>query len=644
MKKSTMLKIVAIIGTSVFLVLSFTGCGSNGDGFLAPGMLSPGPGSGPGPGTINLPIAKAGADQYVASAATVTLDGSQSYDPNGTALTYSWKFDLTPAGSSAVLSDATAVNPTFRADRPGLYQVYLVVSNGSLASNPDSVDIIASNDAPIANAGTDQSVNVSDLVMLDGSASSDPNGDSLTYQWTLDKPWNSSAVLSDANAVNPTFTPDASGTYTLYLRVYDGTAYSSFSDTIRVTALTTAVANAGPDQYKTTGSSTVITLDGSGSHDSAGRPMTYAWSFTRKPAGSTATLSDPASVTPTFMADLEGKYELSLQIFYNGCANSWPDTVTVVVITDKPVAGLPFKVIDAEYSKQLDRIIMVSGTPSNQIHIYDPITNTDQTVDLSAVPTSVSVSPDGLHAAIGHDSIITYADLVSKSVVTTLQAGGGDILDIVLAGNGYIYALRNPFIAVNISTGAVTAWTNGAGIKARLHPSGMALYTTIGYAALKFDISSGPLVYLYSSNNIPGRYYNVGDDIWMTEDGTSLITQSGNIFNASSGSTNDMMTPKTYFSLQSQYVSDSLVAARLALIPMTQVYANMSIDDTELWTFDHYFGLIRSDALPRFVTGGRNYPGHGKFVFFDSTGAKMFIVMQADAASGLQNDFAVTTY
>ena len=70
----------------------------------------------------------------------------------------------------------------------------------------------------------------------------------------------------------------------------------------------------------------------------------------------------------------------------------------------------------------------------------------------------------------------------------------------------------------------------------------------------------------------------------------------------------------------------------------------MSIDDTELWIFDHYFGFIRSDALPRFVTGGSNYPGHGKFVFFDSTGAKMFVVMQADAASGLQNDFAVTTY
>jgi hypothetical protein len=119
--------------------------------------------------------------------------------------------------------------------------------------------------------------------------------------------------------------------------------------------------------------------------------MTYAWSFTRKPTGSTAALSDPTAVHPSFTADLEGTYALNLQIFYNGYVNSLLDTVTVVVITNRPVAGLPFKVIDAEYSKQLDRIVMISGSPSNQLHIYDPMGDLDQTVDLSALPTSVSI-------------------------------------------------------------------------------------------------------------------------------------------------------------------------------------------------------------------------------------------------------------
>ncbi len=643
MKKSIIARTLAMVGPGIVLFLSLAGCGSNGDGFLEPGALGPGPG--PGSGPINtLPVANAGADQYVASGATVTLDGSKSYDPNGTALTYSWQFDSKPAGSSAVFSDASSVNPTFRADLAGLYTVSLTVSDGSLVSNPDTVNITAVNTPPVANAGPDQNVDVGVTVTLDGSGSYDPNGDPLTYYWTMQAPGNSTAVLSDSHAVKPSFTPNVAGIYTFYLTVYDGMAYSIAARVV-VTVSLTAVANAGPDQYKTTGPSTVVTLDGSGSYDSAGRPMTYAWSFMRKPAGSSATLSDPSSVNPTFTADVEGKYELSLQIFYNGYANSLPDTVTVVVITDRPIVGLPFEVIDAEYSKQLDRIIMVSGTPSNQLHIYDPVANVDQAVDLSALPTSVSVSPDGLHAAIGHNGIISYADLVSKSVVTTLQTGGGNIADIVLAGNGYVYALQNPSVWVNISTGAVTAWNNGAGMKARLHPSGLALYTTLGYAALKFDISSGAPVYLYSSDNIPGLLYYVGNDIWMTEDGTSLITQSGNVFAASSGSTNDMMQPKTSLSLQSQYVADSSAAVQIAAIPLAQLNVNPTIDDTEVWMYDdQYFAFQKSIALPHFIANGSDYPGHGKFVFYNSSGTNMFVIMQADVAAGLVNDFGIVKY
>ena len=543
-------------------------------------------------------------------------------------------------GSKAAISPISAISVKIEvdADGDGVYEIRNTYAWSNLAG-PRTSD-----DSPIANAGPNQSVDVETLVTLDGSGSSDPNGDSLTYSWTMQAPGNSTAVLSDSHAAKPTFTPNVPGVYTFYLSVNDGTLNSTFTASVVVSVSLTAVANAGPDQYKTTGPSTIITLDGSGSYDKAGRPMTYAWSFTRTPQGSTATLSDPSSVHPTFTADIEGKYELSLQIFYNGYANSLPATVTVVVITNRPVVPLPFKVIDAEYSKPLDRIIMVSGTPSNQLHIYDPVANVDQTVDLSALPQCVSVSPDGLYAAVGHSGTISYVDLVSKAMVKTLAVGGGDVADIVLAGNGYVYALQNPFIGVDISTGTVTPWNNGAGIKARLHPSGTVLYTTAGYAALKFDISSGSPVYLYSSDNIPGLTYKVGNDIWITEDGTSLITQSGNIFSASSGSTNDMMAPIAYISLQSQYVSDSSAAAQVAFIPIPQVYANMSVDDTELWISDHYFEFLKSIALPHFMSGGSDYPGHGKFVFYNSSGTGMYVIMQADATSGLVNDFGMVKY
>jgi len=67
-------------------------------------------------------------------------------------------------------------------------------------------------------------VDVDTEVTLDGSGSSDPDGDDITYSWTLDTPSGSNASLSDPGAVQPTFTPDVQGDYTATLEVSDGDA------------------------------------------------------------------------------------------------------------------------------------------------------------------------------------------------------------------------------------------------------------------------------------------------------------------------------------------------------------------------------------------------------------------------------------
>jgi RHS repeat-associated protein len=276
------------------------------------------------------PIANAGTNQTAAFGQLIELDGSGSTDVDGDALTYQWSLTTVPAGSSAALSDATSIRPTFTPDVNGLYVAQLIVSDTSSASDPDTTTVLIAdqpvNQKPVAEAGTPRTVGIGETVTLDGSLSSDPNGDPLTYQWSLTPPPGSAAVLSDPTAAQPTFVADIFGNYVAQLIVNDG-AENSAPDTVTISTLNSApVAHAGSDRAVAPG--TTVTLDGSASFDADNVPISYSWSLVTRPAGSAAVLSSTTTVNPSFVADTNGVYVAQL-IVSDGELSSEPDTVAV---------------------------------------------------------------------------------------------------------------------------------------------------------------------------------------------------------------------------------------------------------------------------------------------------------------------------
>ena len=178
---------------------------------------------------------------------------------------------------------------------------------------------------------------MSGTVHLDGTLSSDPDGDPLTFAWSFQSvPSGSAPVLSNPASVAPSFIADRFGEYVVQLVVSDG-GLSSVADTVKVSTLNSAaVANAGPDQTAFVGNS--VTLSGNGSHDVDGNALTFSWSFTSKPPGSVASLSDSHSVSPTFVVDAPGTYVAQL-IVNDGTIDSPADTITVTTLNSPPVAN-----------------------------------------------------------------------------------------------------------------------------------------------------------------------------------------------------------------------------------------------------------------------------------------------------------------
>jgi hypothetical protein len=266
-----------------------------------------------------------------------------------------------------------------------------------------------SNQAPVANAGTDTTITYpTNSVTLDGAASKDADGSIATWAWTkIAGP--SQFSITSAGTATTTVTSLAVGVYVFRLTVTDDKGATAFDD-VTVTVLAAnlgPVANAGADINITLPTNSA-TLDGGASSDPDGSIVKYAWSQISGP--STITIANANTLSASVSNLLAGTYVFQLRVTDNNGATA-TDNVNVIVNN--------------------------TGTPANQ----SPVANAGTDIAITLPTTSVTLTgslssdPDG--------SIVKYAWSKVSGPTSFLIVSTGFVNTVVsnLVAGTYVFRL-----------------------------------------------------------------------------------------------------------------------------------------------------------------------------------------------------------
>jgi len=349
----------------------------------------------------------------------VQLDGADSSDPDGDEVSYDWSLSLSGTDKSDLLSDPSAVDPTFTPNEAGDYDITLTVSDGETSATDDATVTAeaAPNAAPTAviDVQTELPVDVGEQVQLDGAGSSDPDEDDLTYDWSLAlDDTHKSDLLSDSTAVDPTFTPDAEGTYDVTLTVADGEATASDDTTVTAEATSNTNAPSRPIAFARDGDIYIVQTDGSvqAVTESDDTEMSPTWSpdgsriaFAVQQDGNIYTVRPDGSDRQNVTADVEGKAERpdwspeGNRIAFHRSAGAFVTEGVYTIKTD----GTDLQAVKTEFfrapawSPDTSRIAMREGNDG----ILTVTTEGSDEQTVSAEGLRAAWSPDGSQIAFG---------------------------------------------------------------------------------------------------------------------------------------------------------------------------------------------------------------------------------------------------
>jgi len=410
------------------------------------------------------PVANAGPDQTVTAGATVQLTSAGSADPEGNPLTYAWTMTSKPPGSAAAFNNSTFANPTFNADRKGTFVAQLVVNDGgtpALDSAPDSVEITATNRAPIAQ-GDAYSVAMGATLTLDAATGvlandSDADGDALTAALVASVTHGSLSLNADGGF---TYTPTAgySGPDSFTYRANDGTADGNTATVVLtvtpgVPVNHPPVANAGGSLGAVVGATLQLGFVGSCS-DIDGDATTRSWSVNARPQGSTAQLVvDATPGSPSFTPDVSGPYQLQL-ICNDGHVDSSPSILSLTVTEAPPQDAIVVGSLSlAPGQTQAFAVVLTTAAPAGGVTVTLTSSDTNvvtvpASIFIAAGATAPAANPTAMAVAFGSTTItatasgyqtgtgfVTVGALSVLTVTNTNDSGAGSLREAIAQAN-----------------------------------------------------------------------------------------------------------------------------------------------------------------------------------------------------------------